>query len=60
MKLASPFLLDAHEFDGLGLTTGDLGLVYGTVGMLALTVGGLLGGFLAARNGLKYWIWWMW
>jgi len=59
VKLASPFLLDAREFDGLGLTTGDLGLVYGTVGMLALTIGGLLGGFLAARNGLKYWIWWM-
>ncbi len=59
VKLASPFLLDAQEFGGLGLTTGDLGMVYGTVGMISLTIGGLLGGFLAARNGLKYWIWWM-
>ncbi|UCG27502.1 MAG: MFS transporter [Bacteroidales bacterium] len=59
VKLASPFMLDAQEFGGLGLTTGELGLVYGTVGMIALTVGGLLGGFLAARNGLRYWIWWM-
>lgn len=24
-----------------------------------LTLGGILGGFLAARDGLKYWLWWM-
>lgn len=59
VKLASPFLLDMREVGGLGLTTGEVGLVYGTVGILALTLGGLLGGFLAARNGLKYWLWWM-
>ncbi len=59
VKLASPFLLDAKDFGGLGLTTGNVGLIYGTVGMIALLSGGLLGGFLAARNGLKYWIWWM-
>ncbi len=59
VKLASPFLLDAHEVGGLGLTTGEVGLVYGTVGILALTLGGLLGGFVASRNGLRYWLWWM-
>lgn len=59
VKLASPFLLDAREVGGLGLTTGEVGLVYGTVGILALTIGGLLGGFIAARNGLKFWLWWM-
>ena len=59
VKLASPFLLDTREVGGLGLTTGEVGLVYGTVGILALTIGGLIGGFLAARNGLKYWLWWM-
>ncbi len=59
VKLASPFLLDATEVGGLGLTTGEVGLVYGTVGILALTIGGLIGGFVAARNGLKYWLWWM-
>jgi MFS transporter, PAT family, beta-lactamase induction signal transducer AmpG len=57
VKLASPFLLDAQEAGGLALTTGEVGLVYGTAGILALTAGGLLGGFLAARNGLKFWIW---
>ncbi len=59
VKLASPFLLDAREVGGLGLTTGEVGLVYGTVGILALTLGGLLGGFVAAKKGLKYWLWWM-
>ena len=58
-KMASPFLLDGSELGGLGLTTGEVGFVYGTVGILMLTLGGLLGGFLAARHGLKYWLWWM-
>ncbi|MHB2148565.1 MFS transporter [Calditrichota bacterium LG25] len=57
VKLASPFLLDAQEAGGLALTTGQVGFVYGTVGILALTLGGLLGGFLAARHGLKFWLW---
>lgn len=59
VKLASPFLLDAQEAGGLGLTTGEVGFVYGTVGIIALTLGGILGGIVAARDGLKKWIWWM-
>ncbi|GJQ62486.1 MAG: hypothetical protein SCALA702_15390 [Melioribacteraceae bacterium] len=59
VKLASPFLLDPREAGGLGLTTGEVGFIYGTFGILALTIGGILGGILAARQGLKYWMWWM-
>lgn len=59
LKMASPFLLDPKELGGLGLTTGEVGFIYGTVGILSLIAGGLLGGFLAAKHGLKYWIWWM-
>jgi PAT family beta-lactamase induction signal transducer AmpG len=59
VKLASPFLLDPREADGLGLTTGDLGLIYGTIGIVALSLGGILGGIAASRKGLKYWLWWM-
>lgn len=59
VKMASPFLLDAREVGGMALTTGQVGFVYGTVGILGLTLGGLLGGFVAAKNGLKFWIWWM-
>jgi len=59
VKMASPFLLDNIEVGGLGLTTRQVGFVYGTVGIIALVLGGLLGGFVASRNGLKYWLWWM-
>jgi len=59
VKLASPFLLDAREVGGLGLTTGEVGLVYGTVGIISLTLGGILGGFVASKHGLKKWLWWM-
>ena len=50
-------MLDERGVGGLGLGTAEVGLVYGTVGALMLTIGGLLGGFLAARQGLKYWLW---
>ena len=59
VKLAPPFLLDDRAAGGLELATTEVGFVYGTVGMLMLTIGGLLGGFLAAQQGLKYWMWWM-
>ncbi len=59
VKLALPFLVDPAEAGGLGLTTSQVGFVYGTVGVIALSVGGILGGFAAAKKGLKFWIWWM-
>ncbi len=59
VKLAAPFLLDNFSKGGLNLTTGQVGFVYGTVGVIALAAGGILGGIVASRNGLKYWIWWM-
>ncbi|MPM73754.1 Protein AmpG [bioreactor metagenome] len=57
VKLASPFLLDGRDVGGLGLSTQEVGIVYGTVGVIALTLGGILGGIVASRKGLKYWIW---
>jgi PAT family beta-lactamase induction signal transducer AmpG len=57
VKLAAPFLLDAREAGGLGLSTSEVGFVYGTVGVVMLTAGGILGGFVAARDGLKHWLW---
>jgi PAT family beta-lactamase induction signal transducer AmpG len=59
IKLASPFLLDARENSGLALATSQVGIAYGTVGIIMLLLGGLLGGFVAAKQGLKKWIWWM-
>ncbi len=57
VKMSAPFLLDARDLGGLGLTTGQVGLVYGTVGVISLTFGGIIGGIAASRKGLKYWIW---
>jgi MFS transporter, PAT family, beta-lactamase induction signal transducer AmpG len=57
VKMAVPFLLDAPEAGGLGLSTKTVGYAYGTAGMLSLTVGGLAGGWLIARFGLKRCIW---
>ncbi len=57
VKLVTPFLLDPRTQGGLGLTTQEVGIVYGTVGVLSLTLGGLLGGYLISKKGLKYWLW---
>ncbi len=57
LKLINPFLLDSKDIGGLGLTTGEVGLVYGTVGIIGLTIGGIIGGFAAAKGGLKKWLW---
>ena len=57
VKLIIPFLLDAKDAGGLGLTTGRVGIVYGTVGIIGLTLGGIIGGIVAAKGGLKKWLW---
>ena len=57
LKLATPFLLDPVARGGLGLSTSAVGLAYGTVGVIALTLGGLLGGYLISRLGLKRCLW---
>lgn len=58
-KIASLFMLDERSVGGLGLSTEAVGFIYGTVGVAALVIGGILGGILVSRKGLKYWIWWM-
>lgn len=50
--LSTPFLLR-----GLGVSLEDVGWLKGTVGLLALTVGGLLGGLVIARFGIKRCFW---
>jgi PAT family beta-lactamase induction signal transducer AmpG len=57
VKLINPFLLDPIDKGGLGLTTGEVGIVYGTVGIIGLTIGGIIGGMVAAKGGLKKWLW---
>jgi len=57
VKILVPFLLDPRAEGGLGLTTSEVGVIYGTVGVIALMLGGLLGGYAIYRKGLKFWIW---
>jgi PAT family beta-lactamase induction signal transducer AmpG len=57
LPVAKLFLLDAREKGGLGLTNGQFGWIYGTAGVGALLAGGLLGGYVVSRRGLKFWLW---
>ena len=50
-------MLDPRSVGGLGLKTQEVGIAYGTVGIAALTVGGLLGGWIISRRGLKRMLW---
>ncbi|WP_310386324.1 MFS transporter [Roseateles sp.] len=57
LKLATPFLLDSAVAGGLALSNKQVGIAYGTVGLTALTLGGLLGGWVISRVGLKRALW---
>jgi PAT family beta-lactamase induction signal transducer AmpG len=56
-KVSALFLIDTTAKGGLGLSPAEYGLVQGTVGVIGLTLGGILGGICASRDGLKRWLW---
>lgn len=56
-KMSTTFLLRPIEEGGLGLTKEVFGVVYGVVGLIGLLLGGIVGGMLASRDGLKRWLW---
>jgi len=56
LKMLTPFLVDSTEVGGLGLATEDVGIIYGTFGLIALTVGGILGGIAISKHGLGKWM----
>lgn len=57
LKMVNPFLLSPASEGGLELHTSLVGIVYGTIGVLALTVGGIIGGMAASRWGLRKSLW---
>jgi len=56
VKMASPFLLDTKAVGGLGMSTSEVGFLYGTIGVIALLLGGILGGIAINRHGLGKWM----
>ncbi|MBN7817071.1 MFS transporter [Algoriphagus pacificus] len=56
VKMASPFLLDTKTTGGLELSTSEVGFLYGTIGVIALLIGGILGGIVISRDGLGKWM----
>lgn len=57
IKMCQPFLVHSIDQGGLGLSTELVGVVYGTFGVIALLAGGILGGIVASKRGLKRSLW---
>ncbi|MDE6438643.1 MAG: MFS transporter, partial [Muribaculaceae bacterium] len=56
VKMISPFLLAPVSEGGLGLPLSQVGIVYGTIGVAGLMLGGIAGGIVASRDGLRHWL----
>lgn len=56
VKMAAPFLLDDIAAGGLQYSTEAVGTIYGTVGVIMLSLGGISGGILISRDGLRKWM----
>lgn len=59
LKMAQPFFLDKPELGGLGLGLSEVGIYYGTVGIISLLIGGIAGGWLVKKYGLKKLVWYL-
>ena len=57
LKLVAPFLVDCRYNGGLGLSVTQIGFANGTVGVIALLAGGIVGGWVISRGGLRQWLW---
>ena len=56
-KMAQPFMLRSLEEGGLGLETTGVGFAYGTLGVIGLLAGGIIGGMVVSKYGLRRWLW---
>ena len=50
-KMSLTFLQRPNSEGGLGLSPQEFGLANGTVGLIGLMLGGIVGGWLASRDG---------
>lgn len=56
-KMAQPFMLRPISEGGLQMSTEAVGFIYGTIGVVSLLLGGLLGGYVVSKHGLRHWLW---
>ncbi len=56
-KIVLPFLNTGRDAGGLGMSVERCGITYGTFGVLALVGGGIVGGVVASRIGLRRALW---
>ena len=55
--MTKTFMLRNNYAGGLGLSPQEYGLANGTVGLIGLLIGGIIGGVLVSRDGMKRWLW---
>ena len=58
LKMVTPFML-ATNGEGIGITLEEYSIIYGLAGVIALLLGGILGGIYASKAGLKKALWLM-
>ena len=56
IKLVQPFLKDSFADGGLSLSTTKIGIINGTIGVISLLAGGIIGGLVISRGGLRKWL----
>lgn len=57
VKMTPPFLLASYNEGGMNISLEKLGIMYGTFGVLALVIGGIIGGWIIKKYGLRKMIW---
>ncbi len=55
--MTKTFILRPNSQGGLGLSPQEYGFANGTIGLIGLLLGGILGGILASRDGMRKWLW---
>lgn len=55
--MTKTFIMRPNSQGGLGLSPQEYGLANGTVGLIGLLLGGIIGGYLVSRDGMKKWLW---
>lgn len=59
VKIVPLFLIRSADEGGLAMSNVDFGFIYGTLGVMGLLLGGILGGWIVSRWGLKRSLWYL-